>query len=73
MKVNDAIGRALSHGSGLTTEQSKMLNTKGMSEEEKDKMRAQMMLQNQQELVAFISNLMKKQGEIAMSIIQNLR
>lgn len=73
MRVNDAIGKVVSNGTGLTAEQTKMLNGKGLSNEDKDKLRAQMMLQNQQELMTFITNIMKKRSEIAMSVINNLR
>jgi hypothetical protein len=36
-------------------------------------MEAQLALQKQQETVAFISNMMKKLNEIAMSVINNLK
>jgi hypothetical protein len=41
--------------------------------EEKPRLEAQFKLQNQQELVAFISNMMKKLNDIAMSVINNMR
>jgi hypothetical protein len=45
----------------------------GLSGDDLTRARAQLMLQKQQETVAFISNMMKKMNEIAMSVINNMR
>ncbi|RKH43196.1 hypothetical protein [Corallococcus llansteffanensis] len=45
----------------------------GLSGVDLDRAKAQLMLQKQQEAVAFASNIMKKLNEIAMSVISNLK
>ncbi len=46
---------------------------KGLTGDDLARAKAQYALQKQQETVAFISNVMKKLNEIAMSVINNLR
>ncbi|HSG41490.1 MAG TPA: hypothetical protein VLE27_17745 [Thermoanaerobaculia bacterium] len=46
---------------------------KGLSGDDLTRAKAQYALQKQQETVAFVSNVMKKLNEIAMSVINNLR
>jgi hypothetical protein len=58
---------------GLTPEQQQQLNDPNLSAADKAKLVTQMKLQNQQEAMAFISNVMKKRNDIAMSVINNLR
>jgi hypothetical protein len=71
--LDSAISRTPGMGDGLTDQQRKLLDSKGVQGEERAKMEAQLILQNQQETVAFISNLLKKRNEIMMSIIGNMR
>ncbi len=46
---------------------------KGLTGDDLTRAKAQYALQKQQETVAFVSNVMKKLNEIAMSVINNLR
>ena len=46
---------------------------KGLSGDDLTRAKAQYALQKQQETVAFVSNVMKKLNEIAMSVVNNLR
>jgi len=69
-----AINRALSSFTSLSTDQSNYLDqVRKTSPSDANRLEAQMKLQNQQELVAFITNLLKKQNEIAMAVINNMR
>jgi hypothetical protein len=45
----------------------------GLSPEDKTRTRAQLELQKQQEATAFVTNVIKKHNEIAMSVINNMR
>ena len=64
--INDAVG----------TINSKPIDEKlleGLSPEDKVRTRAQLELQKQQEATAFVTNIIKKHNEIAMSVINNMR
>ena len=70
--ADSKLSSALSNSnSGFNAAETKMLNT--LSGQDRERMEAQLALQKQQETVAFISNMIKKQNEIAMSIISNLK
>jgi|GEM_PF-4878063 len=86
-KGSNAAGYAASGGSGsassanlfgsgslntdLTADQNQALS--GLSGAEKSRMEAQFRMQNKAELTAFISNMMKMQHDIQMSVINNIR
>lgn len=59
-------------GSGLTADQQTALNSI-TDPQEKARMQAQFNMQNKAELTAFISNIMKMQHDMQMSIIGNFR
>jgi hypothetical protein len=61
-----------SNASSLSDSQNEMLKTV-TDPKQKAMMAAQFAMQNMQETCAFISNMMKKQNEIAMQLINNLR
>ena len=63
-------GAALS--SGLSKEQQKILD-EVKDPTQKAQMKAQMQLQNLQNLMQFLSNIVRIQGDISRSIIQNVR
>ena len=66
-----AISKAFNTSQGLNaTEQASL---KGLTGDDRTRAEAQLMLQKQQESVAFASNIMKKLNEIAMSIIGNMK
>ena len=70
--ANNALATALSaSNTGFNAQETAMLNT--LSGPDRARMEAQLALQKQQETVAFISNMMKKLNEIAMSVINNLK
>ena len=70
--ANTALASALSaSNTGYSKQETDMLNT--LSGPDRARMEAQLALQKQQETVAFISNMMKKLNEIAMSVINNLK
>jgi hypothetical protein len=71
MDVQGAFKQALSHSTSLTSQQNDALQ--GLEGADRDRMIAQFKLQNYQEMVSFVSNMMKKRGEIAMTPINNLR
>ncbi len=69
---NSALATALSaSNTGFNPQETAMLNT--LSGPDRARMEAQLALPKQQETVAFISNMMKKLNEIAMSVINNLK
>ena len=69
--ANSKLASALSASNGGFNAQEKaMLDT--LSGPDRSRMEAQLALQKQQETVAFISNMIKKLNEIAMSVIGNL-
>ena len=71
-RANSALSGALGNSNGAySPQEQKMLDT--LSGPDRDRMEAQLALQKQQETVAFISNMIKKQNEIAMSVIGNLK
>ncbi len=70
--ANSALSSALSGSSGgFSAAENNMLNQ--LSGEDKSRMQAQLALQKEQETTSFISNMLKKKNEIAMSIIGNLK
>lgn len=70
--ADSKLSSALSNSNGgFNAAETKMLNS--LSGQDRERMEAQLALQKQQETVAFISNMIKKQNEIAMSIISNLK
>ena len=70
--ANSALSNALSASNGgFSSQETAMLNT--LSGADRSRMEAQLALQKQQETVAFVSNMMKKLNEIAMSVINNLK
>lgn len=69
--ASTSMNAALTKSNGRSAEQNKMLSN--LSEPDLSRMSAQIDMQNRQETVAFISNMMKKANEIAMSVINNLR
>jgi hypothetical protein len=58
--------------SGISSEQKKILD-QVKDPAQKAQMKAQMELQNMQNLMQFLSNIVRIQGEISRSIIQNVR
>jgi hypothetical protein len=70
--ASTALATALSASNGgFSAEEKQMLGT--LSGADRSRMEAQLALQKQQETVAFISNMMKKLNEIAMSVINNIK
>ncbi|WNG35201.1 hypothetical protein F0U60_17335 [Archangium minus] len=69
--ATSALNKALSNSNTYSTEENNLLSK--LSGPDRDRMEAQLALQKQQETVAFISNMMKKLNEIAMSVINNLK
>ena len=71
-QANSALATALStSNTGFNDKEKAMLDT--LSGPDRARMEAQLALQKQQETVAFISNMLKKLNEIAMSVINNLK
>lgn len=52
---------------------SQLKSLQGMDPDDQSRLSAQYAMQNEQEQVAFVSNMMKKRNEIAMSVINNLK
>ena len=69
--ANSYLSSALSNSNGFSDAENNMLNQ--LSGEDKSRMQAQLALQKEQETTSFISNMLKKKNEIAMSIIGNLK
>ena len=69
--ANAALNKALSNSNGFSDAENNLLSK--LSGADRDRMEAQLALQQQQETVAFGSNMMKKLNEIAMSVINNLK
>jgi hypothetical protein len=69
--ANAALNKALSNSNGFSDAENNLLSK--LSGADRDRMEAQLALQKQQETVAFVSNMMKKLNEIAMSVINNLK
>ena len=70
--ASSALSSALSASNGgFSAEEQKMLGS--LSGADRSRMEAQLALQKQQETVAFISNMLKKLNEIAMSVINNIK
>ena len=69
--ASSALNQALSNSGAQSAEEKNLLSK--LSGPDRDRMEAQLALQKQQETVAFISNMMKKLNEIAMSVINNLK
>ncbi|QRK04592.1 hypothetical protein JQX13_30620 [Archangium violaceum] len=71
-QANAALASALApSANGFSAAEKNMLSQ--LSGPDRARMEAQLALQKQQETVAFISNMMKKLNEIAMSVINNLK
>lgn len=69
--VDSAVRNALSTLSSPTTAEMKFLNS--LKGDDRTKAEAQLMLQKQQEVTAFITNVLKKLNETSMSIINNIK
>ena len=69
--ADSAVQSALKNSTGLSQAEQTLLSK--LSGADRDRMEAQLALQKQQETVAFVSNMMKKLNEIAMSVINNLK
>jgi hypothetical protein len=69
--ASSALNKALSNSNGFSDAENNLLSK--LSGADRDRMEAQLALQKQQETVAFVSNMMKKLNEIAMSVINNLK
>ena len=66
-----SFSKALGHSQGLSAlEQKSLAGLKGV---DRDRAEAQLMLQKQQETVAFVTNMLKKINEIAMQQINNIK
>jgi hypothetical protein len=66
-----SLTKALGASQGLSDLEQKSLS--GLSGPDRERAEAQLMLQKQQEATAFVTNILKKLNEIAMSVIGNLR
>ncbi|MCY1022180.1 hypothetical protein [Pyxidicoccus sp. MSG2] len=69
--VDGAVRKALSTLNSNTSAETHFLNS--LKPEDRPKAEAQLMLQKQQEVTAFISNMLKKLHEISMSVINNIK
>lgn len=69
--VDSAVRNALSTLNSPTTSEMKFLNS--LKGDDRTKAEAQLMLQKQQEVTAFITNVLKKLNETSMSIINNIK
>jgi len=69
----DIVNRGLAGANGQLTQQENDMLSKIQDPNQKAMMKAQMEMQHAQEMLSFISNIMKKMNEMAMAVIGNMR
>jgi hypothetical protein len=69
--IDNAVRAAVQSSSQRTDAETRFLNS--VSEKDRPNAEAQLMLQKQAEVTAFISNMLKKLHEISMSVINNIK